>query len=403
MKIPEILAPAGNMEKAIVAMEYGADALYLSGKAFGMRAKAGNFSMEELQSILTMAHQRGVKVYVTVNITAHNDEIGLLPGYLAELEELQIDGLIVADPGVIALAKEYAPSVPLHLSTQANTVNYRAAKFWEELGMARLVMARELTREEIAKVSQETNAEIEVFVHGAMCMAYSGRCLLSNVLTGRDANRGECAQSCRWRYAVVEEKRPGQYMPIEEDNGGTHIFNSKDLRLIEYIPDLVEIGVDSLKIEGRMKSSYYVATVVRAYRQALDLYAADPDNYVLPRELLAELDKVSHRPYYAGFFVPSDAGIHRPTGSYIRDYDVVGVVEGFDEVACEAVVSVRNRLSIGEVVEVMQPHGPVLVHEVTRMLRHDTSEELTEAHANYTVRIPMEQAKPYSMLRVERS
>jgi len=403
VKIPEILAPAGNMEKALVAMEYGADALYLSGKAFGMRAKAGNFSMEELQDVLRIAHSRGVKIYVTVNVFAHNDQIDLLPAYLTELEKLNVDGLIVADMGVISLAKEFAPSIPLHLSTQANTVNYRAAKFWEELGIARLVMARELTREEIAKVSQETKAEIEVFVHGAMCMAYSGRCLLSNVLTGRDANRGECAQSCRWRYAVVEETRPGEYMPIEEDEGGTHIFNSKDLRLIEYIPDLVRIGVDSLKIEGRMKSSFYVATVVRAYRQALDLYAADPENYVLPQELLDELDKVSHRPYYAGFFVPSDAGIHRPTGTYIRDYDVVGVVDSYDEATGEAVVSVRNRLYVGEEVEVMQPHGPILKQSISRMNNEDSGQELNEAHANYTVRIPLDEVKPYSMLRVERN
>lgn len=391
------------MEKALVAMEYGADALYLSGKAFGMRAKAGNFSMEELQDVLRIAHSRGVKIYVTVNVFAHNDQIDLLPAYLTELEKLNVDGLIVADMGVISLAKEFAPSIPLHLSTQANTVNYRAAKFWEELGIARLVMARELTREEIAKVSQETKAEIEVFVHGAMCMAYSGRCLLSNVLTGRDANRGECAQSCRWRYAVVEETRPGEYMPIEEDEGGTHIFNSKDLRLIEYIPDLVRIGVDSLKIEGRMKSSFYVATVVRAYRQALDLYAADPENYVLPQELLDELDKVSHRPYYAGFFVPSDAGIHRPTGTYIRDYDVVGVVDSYDEATGEAVVSVRNRLYVGEEVEVMQPHGPILKQSISRMSNEDSGQELNEAHANYTVRIPLDEVKPYSMLRVERN
>lgn len=402
MKIPEILAPAGNMEKALVAMEYGADALYLSGKAFGMRAKAGNFSMEELQDVLKIAHQRGVKIYVTVNIFAHNDEIDLLPDYLTQLEELKVDGLIVADVGVAALAKQYAPSIPLHLSTQANTVNYRAAKFWEDMGFARLVMARELTREEIAKVCQETGAEIEVFVHGAMCMAYSGRCLLSNVLTGRDANRGECAQSCRWRYAVVEEKRPGEYMPIEEDDGGTHIFNSKDLRLVEYIPDLVKIGVDSLKIEGRMKSSYYVATIVRAYRQALDLYAADPENYVLPQDLLDELDKVSHRPYYAGFFVPTDAGIHRPSGTYSRDYDVVGVVESYDEETQEAVVAVRNRLSIGEEVEVMQPRDLVFKQQIKTMTRVETEEELTEAHANYTVRISMESVKPYSMLRIKR-
>ena len=403
VRIPELLAPAGNMEKALVAMEYGADAIYLSGKAFGMRAKAGNFSSDELRAVLAAAHERGVKVYVTVNITAHNDEIDLLPAYLTELEELGVDALIVADVGVISLAKQYAPSIPLHLSTQANTVNYRAAKFWEEQELARLVMARELTREEIARVKQEINAEIEVFVHGAMCMAYSGRCLLSNVLAGRDANRGECAQSCRWRYTVMEEKRPGEYMPIEEDEGGTHIFNSKDLRLIEYIPDLAEIGVHSLKIEGRMKSSYYVATVVRAYREALDLYAADPGNYQLPQELLDELDKVSHRPYYAGFFVPSDAGIHPATSSYIREYDVVGVVERFDSAAGEGVISVRNRLPVGEVVEVLQPRGPLLVQTISRMTREDSGEELPEAHANYTVRVPMAEVKPLSMLRVKRS
>lgn len=403
MKIPEILAPAGNMEKALVAIEYGADALYLSGKAFGMRSKAGNFSMEELKKIVDIAHGRGVKIYVTVNITAHNDQADMLPEYLTELEKLGVDALIVADVGVIALAQKYAPSIPLHLSTQANTVNYQAAQFWEKLGIARIVMARELTKEEIAKICAETEAEIEVFVHGAMCMAYSGRCLLSNVLTGRDANRGECAQSCRWRYAVVEEKRPGEYMPIEEDEGGTHIFNSRDLRLLEYIPDLVEIGVDSLKIEGRMKSSFYVATVVRAYRQALDLYVADPSNYQLPAELLAELDKVSHRPYYAGFFKPSDAGIHRPTGSYLRDYDVVGLVRNYDESTGEAIVDVRNRLQVGELVEVLQPRGSVLTLKIDQMLNEDDGEKLGEAHANYIVRIPTDEVKPYSMLRIKRN
>lgn len=402
MKIPELLAPAGNMEKGLVAMEYGADALYLAGKEFGMRASAGNFSSEEMKAILEVAHARGVKIYVTVNVFPHNDEIDLLPPYLAQLEELQVDGIILADIGVYRLARQYAPSIPLHLSTQANTVNYQAAQFWEELGFSRLVMARELSREDIARVRKETNAEIEVFVHGAMCMAYSGRCLLSNALTGRDANRGQCAQSCRWRYAIVEEKRPGEYMPIEEDGGGTHIFNSKDLRLIEYIPDLVKIGVDSLKIEGRMKSSYYVATVVRAYRQSLDLYAADPDNYVLPQELLDELDKVSHRPYYPGFFVPSGAGIHRPSGTYSRDYDVVGLVESYDQSTGEAVVGVRNRLALGEVVEVMQPRAGNFNLTIAQMINVATDEALPEAHANYTVRIPMDEVKPYSMLRIKR-
>ncbi len=402
MKIPEILAPAGNMEKALVAMEYGADALYLAGKQFGMRAQAGNFTIDAMRELLQIAHDRAVKIYVTVNVFPHNDDIDKLPEYLEELEKLKVDGLILADVGVFSLAKKYAPSIPLHLSTQANTVNYQAAKFWEELGFSRLVMARELTREDIAKVRAETNAEIEVFVHGAMCMAYSGRCLLSNVMTGRDANRGQCAQSCRWKYAVVEQKRPGEYMPIEEDEGGTHIFNSKDIRLIEYIPDLVEIGVDSLKIEGRMKSSYYVATVVRAYRQALDLYADDPKNYSLPQELLEELDKVSHRPYYAGFFVPSDAGIHRPTGSYLRDYDIVGLVQSYDAKLGEAVVGVRNQLPVGTEVEVMQPKAKNFTFKIEKMINVETEEELMEAHANFTVRIPMDEVQPYSMLRVKK-
>lgn len=402
MKIPEILAPAGNMEKALVAMEYGADALYLAGKQFGMRASAGNFTLDAMKEVLEIAHKRGVKIYVTVNIFAHNDDIDELPEYLGELEKLKVDGLILADVGVYSLAKKHAPSIPLHLSTQANTVNYEAAKFWEELGFSRLVMARELTREDIAKVRKETNAEIEVFVHGAMCMAYSGRCLLSNVMTGRDANLGQCAQSCRWKYAVVEQKRPGEYMPIEEDEGGTHIFNSKDLRLIEYIPDLVQIGVDSLKIEGRMKSSYYVATVVRAYRQALDLYAQDPDNYSLPEGLLEELNKVSHRPYYAGFFVPSDAGIHRPTGSYSRDYNIVGLVESYDAEHGGAIVGVRNQLPVGTEVEVMQPKADNFSFKIEKMVNVETEEEMDEAHANFTVRIPMKEVKPYSMLRVKR-
>lgn len=402
MKIPELLAPAGNMEKGLVAIEYGADALYLAGKEFGMRASAGNFTFEEMAEILSIAHAKGVKVYVTVNVFPHNDDIDLLPPYLTRLEELKVDGIILADIGVYRLAKKFAPGIPLHLSTQANTVNYQAAQFWEELGFSRLVMARELSREEIARVKQETKAEIEVFVHGAMCMAYSGRCLLSNVMTGRDANQGLCAQSCRWKYSVVEEKRPGEYMPIEEDEGGTHIFNSKDLRLIEYIPDLVQIGVDSLKIEGRMKSSYYVATVVRAYRQALDLYAQDPENYVLPEELLDELDKVSHRPYYPGFFIPSGAGIHRPSGTYSREYDVVGLIESYDLETKEALVGVRNRLVVGEEVEVMQPHAPNFKFTIAQMINETTNESLEEAHANYTVRIPMDEVKPLSMLRIKR-
>ena len=402
MKIPELLAPAGNMEKGLTAIEYGADALYLAGKSFGMRAHAGNFELHEMDQIVEIAHRRGVKIYVTVNVMPHNNEIDSLPPYLAELEKLGIDGIILSDPGVLRLAKEFAPSIPLHLSTQASTVNYHAAQFWADAGISRIVLARELTREEIASMRENTDVELEIFVHGAMCMAYSGRCLLSNFLTGRDANRGACAQSCRWKYAVVEEKRPGEYYPIDEDERGTHIFNSKDLCLIDYIPDLVEIGVDSLKIEGRMKSSYYVATVVRAYRMAIDLYAEDPDNYSLPAEVRAELDKVSHRPYWAGFFAPTDAGIHYATSSYSQTHDVVGVVEAYDEDKGEAVVLIKNRLRVGETVEIMEPRGPVTSLTLSEMIREDLGESVDEVHANYRVRIPMEPTKPYAMLRVER-
>ncbi|MGI6149392.1 MAG: U32 family peptidase [Firmicutes bacterium] len=402
MKIPELLAPAGNMEKGLTAIEYGADALYLAGQRFGMRAQAGNFTLVEIKEILDTAHRRGVKIYVTVNTFPHNDEIDELPGYLEDLAELGVDGIILADPGVLRLAQKYAPNIPLHLSTQANTVNYAAAQFWVEAGISRLVLARELSREAIREMRRHISAELEIFVHGAMCMAYSGRCLLSTFLTGRDANRGACAQSCRWKYAVVEEKRPGEFFSLEEDALGTYIFNSKDLCLIDYIPDLVQIGVDSLKIEGRMKSSYYVATVVRAYRAALDLYAQDPENYRLPDELRDELHKVSHRPYWAGFFVPTGAGIHHKTAALVQTHDVVGVVQGYDEARGEAVVLIKNRLRKGETVEIMEPRGPVRIETITNMVEGDLGRTLDEAHANFTVRIPMPPTKPLSMLRVER-
>jgi putative protease len=403
VKIPELLAPAGNMEKGLTAIEYGADALYLAGQQFGMRAQAGNFSLAEIREILRVAHKRGVKVYVTVNTFPRNHEIDELPPYLEELSALGVDGIILADPGVLHLARRYAPNVPLHLSTQANTVNYQAVQFWVEAGISRFVLARELAKEEIAQMRQATTAELEMFVHGAMCMAYSGRCLLSTFLTGRDANRGACAQSCRWKYAVVEEKRPGEYFPIDEDERGTHIFNSKDLCLIDYIPDLAQIGVDSLKIEGRMKSSYYVATVVRAYRAALDLYAQSPDTYTLPESVREELNKVSHRPYWAGFFVPTGAGIHYPTSAYHQTHDVVGVVQRYDTERGEAVVLIKNRLQVGDTVEIMEPRGPVSTLTITEMVRDDLGSAVDEVHANFTARIPMPATKPYAMLRVERT
>jgi putative protease len=301
MKIPELLAPAGSPEKLRVALAYGADAVYFAGRNYGLRAFADNFSDEEIAAAIAETHRAGRRAYVTVNIFPHNDDLGALPAYLAFLRDCGADAAIVSDPGVFRLARKTAPELPIHISTQANTVNWAAALFWEELGVRRVVLAREVSLADIRIIRAKTGLELEAFVHGAMCVSYSGRCLLSNYLTGRDANRGECAQACRWRWHVVEETRPGQYFPVSEDRRGTYVFNSKDLCLLPHIPDLVGSGLDSLKIEGRMKSVHYVATVVKVYREALDAYAANPEDFAVRKEWLAEFEKISHRPYTAGF------------------------------------------------------------------------------------------------------
>lgn len=402
MRIPELLAPAGNVEKAKIAIAYGADAIYLAGQLYGMRAGAGNFSNEQLKEVIEYAHERNVKVYVTVNIIPHNQHLAGLPSYISSLAKLGVDAIIVADVGVINIAKQAAPDLSLHLSTQANTVNLAAAQFWSDLGIERIVMAREASREDIGEICANVDSEIEVFVHGAMCMAYSGRCLLSGVMTGREANLGACAQSCRWKYSVVEENRPGQYFPIEETEEGTYIFNSKDLCLLEHIPDLVKIGVSSLKIEGRMKSAFYVGTVVRAYRQALDQYKADPEGYRFDPELLAEVEKVSHRPYYTGFFLDSQPGTHPESSAYHQSYDFVGLVEDYDNNTGEALVGVRNRLRLGDLVEVVQPRDQVIEFELTEIINCEDGEALEAAHANYQVRIKMPAVKPLSMLRIKK-
>lgn len=401
--LPELLAPAGNMEKAKTAIAYGADALYLAGKQFGMRASAGNFDLQELGEIISFAHKSGVRIYVTVNTFPHNAEVDALPEYLLTLQDMGVDAIILADVGVYRLARKHAPNVALHLSTQANTVNWQACLFWQDLGFERVVLARELSRDDISAIRAKVDVELEMFVHGAMCMAYSGRCLLSKVMTGRDANRGACAQSCRWKYTVMEENRPGEYFPIWQDQDGTHLFNSKDLRLIEYLPEIIRMGVHSLKIEGRMKSAYYVATVVRAYRESLDGYARDPEGYVVPEHLIAELEKVSHRPYYPGFFVDSDkAGTYLESSGYDQTHDFVGVVEEYNKETRQALVNVRNRLAVGDLVEVMQPKAPNVETAIQHMTREKNGEALSEAHANYTVNIPMDEVKPYSILRIPR-
>lgn len=403
MKIPELLAPAGNMEKAKVAIAYGADAIYLSGELYGMRAQAGNFTNDEIEEAVRYAHERGVKVYVTVNIIPHNQHLDGLPEYIAFLKSIGVDAIIVSDVGVISIARRSTPELPLHLSTQANTVNREAACFWSDFGIARIVLAREVTREEIEEIRSNVTCELELFVHGAMCMAYSGRCLLSAVMTGREANLGACTQGCRWKYSVMETKRPGEYFPIEESKEGTYIFNSKDLCLLEYLPEVIATSVDSLKIEGRMKSAYYVGTVVRAYRKALDDYAANPEGYRLDPELLAEVNKVSHRPYYPGFFFGERIGIYTTSSAYIQTHDFVGTVESYDHQAGEALIGVRNFFPSGSRVEIIQPQGDLVEVDVKEIMNDEDGALLEAAHANYRVRIKTPPVKPMSMLRIARA
>lgn len=354
---PELLAPAGDLEKLRFAAAYGADAVYLAGQRFGMRAAAANFDDTALREGIAWAHARGVKCYITVNIMPSCRDLPALPAYLELLQDAGADALIVADVGVIRLAHKHAPRVPLHISTQTSILNHEAANFWADLGAERIVLARELSLEEIAEIRAKTpkTLEIEAFVHGAMCISYSGRCLISQYMTGRDANHGACAQPCRWNYALMEEKRPGEYYPVEEDARGTYLYNSKDLCMIEHIPELVQAGVDSFKIEGRNKTAYYAACVTGAYRAAIDAYRADPAGYVLPPFCRDEVDKVSHREYYTGFYFGSgENGQHYGDSQYIRAYEVVGMPAGRDA-AGRAVFALKNRIFDGEELELLQP------------------------------------------------
>ena len=359
--IPELLAPAGTLAKLVTAIHYGADAVYLSGKRFGLREKAGNFSEEELARAVDCARARGVKVYVTVNIFAHHDDIELLPPYLLRLGSLGVDGLIVADPGVLALARDTVPNLSLHLSTQANVTNSRAARFWAAQGVSRINPARELSLEELRLLRAGTDAELEVFVHGALCISYSGRCLLSSYMTGRDANRGHCAHPCRYRYQLVEETRPGEYFPVEEDSRGTYIFNSKDLCLLDRLPQLVALGIDALKIEGRMKSLFYVGGVVRVYRAALDYLAAlpaqawrDPATIALPEAFREEIARIGTRGLSRNFFDgPPGAGeMIYDSPRQGQSYEPVAVV--VEAGAGAVTVEFRNQVRRGEEVEYME-------------------------------------------------
>lgn len=402
VKKPELLAPAGNMEKLKMALLYGADAVYLGGKQFGLRAFGGNFSNEELKEAVEFAHNLNKKVYVTVNIFPHNSDIEMLPEYLAFLNTTGADALLVADIGLFMLAKKYAPDIELHISTQANNTNWATVDAWHNMGASRVVLARELSKDEISVIRQKCSVELEMFVHGAMCISYSGRCLLSNYMTGRDSNRGSCAQPCRWKYSLVEEKRPGQYFPIEEDERGTFIFNSKDMCLLPYLPDVIESGVDSLKIEGRMKSVHYAASVVKAYRMAIDSYFENPEAFAVKDEWLEELEKVSHRSYTTGFYYgkPTEKDQIYTSSSYIQTSDFVGLVLDYDESTGFATVEQRNNMKLGQEIEVFQPQLPGY-RQLLGEMYNDEGEAIEVApHPQQIVKIRMEApVEPYAILR----
>jgi putative protease len=356
MKRPELLAPAGNMEKLRIAVQYGADAVYFGGQAFSLRNLADNFTVEEMAGALEYCHARGVKAYLTVNGFPRNSALAELEGFLVRMAPLPFDAYIVADPGVIETVREITPDRPLHLSTQANTINWRSARFWQRQGISRINLAREMTRDDIrTSVMRLPGMEFEAFIHGALCISYSGRCLLSSVMTGRDANQGECTHPCRWSYHLVEETRPGEYFPVFEDENGTFIFNSRDLCLLEYLPELVTCGVASLKIEGRMKGIYYLASVLRVYRRALDDYLDDPSGWRCRPEWLEELTKLSHRGYTTGFFFGEPRTVGQEYhSSYIRSHEFVGVVEEVNA-SGTAIMGVRNRIRRGDELECIGP------------------------------------------------
>ena len=375
MRKTELLIPAGSLDVLKTAVIYGADAVYIGGEAFGLRAKARNFSIEEMQEGIAFAHERGVKVYVTANILAHNGDLPGVEAYFKELKQAEPDALIISDPGVFDIARRVLPDTDIHISTQANNTNYGTYQFWHRMGAKRVVSARELSLEEIRQIRANIpqDMEIESFIHGAMCISYSGRCLLSNFLTGRDANQGACTHPCRWKYSLVEETRPGEYMPVYEGERGTYIFNSKDLCMIEYIPELVEAGIDSFKIEGRMKTALYVATVARTYRKAIDDFQKDPKLYRENMEWYkAEIGKCTYREFTTGFYFgkpTEDAQIY-DSNTYVKNYTYLGTVEETDGNGAFRMEQ-KNKFSVGETVEVMKPDG----RNLTAVVREIRDEE----------------------------
>lgn len=404
MRRPELLIPASSLEVLKIAVIYGADAVYIGGEAFGLRAKAKNFSMEEIREGIAFAHAHDVKVYITANILAHNGDLDGVREYFAELREIKPDALIISDPGVYMIAKEVCPEIERHISTQANNTNYGTYRFWYEQGAKRVVSARELSLAEIKEIRANIpdDLEIETFIHGAMCISYSGRCLLSNYFTGRDANQGACTHPCRWKYAVVEEKRPGEYLPVYENERGTYIFNSKDLCMIEHIPELMESGIDSFKIEGRMKTALYVATVARTYRRAIDDYKQSPELY---REHMAwyqeQISNCTYRQFTTGFFFgkPSDEAQIYDNNTYVKEYTYLGIVGEQNEEGLYQIEQ-RNKFSVGESIEVMRPDGANITVTVQRIVDEEGNDMESAPHPKQVLYIDLGQPLAmYDILR----
>lgn len=399
----ELLAPAGNLERLKVALAYGADAVYAGGDAFSLRVRAKNFSYEDLARGIEFTHSQGKKFYLTANVILHNDDIEDFIAFLKDANRLCPDGLILSDPGAFHLAKEFAPHIPIHISTQANNVNYETVNFWHRLGAQRVVLARELTLEDVKTIRKKTDPdlELEAFVHGAMCISYSGRCLLSSYMTGRESNAGDCAHPCRWNYTLEEEKRPGEHFPVFENERGTFIFNSKDMCMIEHIPELINSGVTSFKIEGRVKTEYYVATVVGAYRRAIDAYLENPEGYRFHPEWKNELYKVSNRGYTTGFWLgnPKENGQEYENGGYIRNYDVAAVAKGAAGNGKTLFVQ-KNKLTLGDEVEVMAPNTAPFAIQITNMTDTEGNEISSVPHPMQEFILDLGRDLPeYSMLR----
>lgn len=405
-KLPELLAPAGDISKLKSALHFGADAIYLGGQAFGLRKASKNFSQDDMVEAVKLCHDAGAKVHVTMNIVPHDKDLTGLADYAAFLDQIRVDAIIVSDPGIFMYLKKNT-SLDLHISTQASVTNSATIGFWRDLGAKRIVLARELSLEEIKDIKKQVgdSIELECFVHGAMCISYSGRCLLSNYMTGRDANQGDCAQACRWKYYIQEEKRPGELYPIVEDEGGTFFMNSKDLCLLPHLDELMDAGIDSFKIEGRVKSEFYLSTVVHAYRQALDAIKEGKFNHDLIDQMLGELKKTSHRAFTKGFFLgkPGADGQNYETSSYIQDYDFLGMVKDFRPEDNMALIEERNKFCKGDRVELLRAQGQVLNFEIKNIFDKNLEEiELANCPMeNFWVGVP-EPVKAGDILRKKR-